>query len=64
MHKDEIVEEVREVRRAHAAAHGDDLRRIFEDLRRKQLASGRTAVRLPPRPARDFKRASGSSTAR
>jgi bisphosphoglycerate-dependent phosphoglycerate mutase len=54
---DEIVEEVRQARRAHANAHGNDLRRIFEDLRRKQSASGRKVVTLQPRPPRHRKRA-------
>jgi hypothetical protein len=59
---DEIVEEVRQARRAHANAHGNDLRRIFEDLRRKQSASGRNVVTLQPRPPRHRKRAAGSPT--
>jgi hypothetical protein len=63
MWKDDIVEEVREARRAHAAAHGHDLRRIFEDLRRKQEASGRRVVSLPPKRVRGTKRASGSREA-
>ena len=50
MCRDEIVEEVRRVRQAHAAAHGYDLRRIVEDLRRKEEASGRTVVTLQPKP--------------
>ena len=62
MWKDEIVEEVREARRAHTAAHGHDLRRIFEDLKRKQDASGRSIVTLQPRPARMTRRAPGSAT--
>jgi bisphosphoglycerate-dependent phosphoglycerate mutase len=61
MWKDEIVEEVREARRIHAAAHGHDLRRIFADLKRKEEASGRQVVTLQPKPARELKR---SSTAR
>ena len=59
MWKDEIVEEVREARRAHAAAHGHDLRRIFDALKRKQEASGRHVVTLQPKPARSFKHAAG-----
>ena len=62
MWKDEIVEEVREARRVHAAAHGHDLRRIFEDLKRKQDASGRPVVTLQPKPARNFRHAAKSST--
>lgn len=52
MWSDEIVDEVRAVRQAHAAAHGFDLVRIFEDLRRRQQASGREFVSLPPKPLR------------
>jgi hypothetical protein len=59
MWKDEIVEEVREARRAHAAANGHDLRRIFEALRQKQEASGRRVVTLQPKPARSFMYATG-----
>lgn len=52
MWEDEIVEEVRRVRRAHAEAHGYDLRRIYQDLKRKEQASSRKFVTLSPRPAR------------
>jgi hypothetical protein len=62
MWKDEIVEKGREARRALAAAHGPELRRIFEELKRKQDASDRPVVTLQPRPARRMRRASGSST--
>ena len=58
MWEDEVVEEVRAARRAHAAAHGHDLRRIVADLKRKQDAAGRPAVTLEPRPPRQRKRAS------
>lgn len=58
MWKDEIVEEIRKVRREHAAAHGFNLRRIAEDIRLRQQASGRRVVTLPPKPARRIKRAS------
>lgn len=58
MWKDPIVEEVRRVRDAHAAAHGYDLRRIYEDLKRKEAASGRTLVSFPPKPAKRQKRTS------
>ena len=46
--KDEIVEEVRRAREGHAAKHGNDLRRIYEDLKAKQDASGRTVVSFQP----------------
>ncbi len=60
MWKDEIVDEVRKVREAHAAAHGHDLRRIFQDLKQKQDASGKRTVALQPRPPRVLGRATGS----
>jgi hypothetical protein len=50
MWKDEIVEEVRNARRRIGAEHGHDLRRIVEDLRRRQVSSGRKVVTLEPRP--------------
>ena len=64
MWDDEIVEEVRRVRFAHAAAHGHDLRRIFEDLKQKQEASGRNVKILEPKPAPARKLASGVPRAR
>lgn len=42
--KDPIVEEVRRIRAGIAAAHGDDLHRIFENARRLQGADGRQVV--------------------
>ena len=49
---DEIVENVRTVRRAHAAAFGFDVDRIVRDLREKDAAAGDRLVSLPPKPAR------------
>jgi hypothetical protein len=46
---DEIVEEVRRARHAHAAAHGFDLRRIFDDLKKRERESGEPVVSLEPR---------------
>jgi hypothetical protein len=60
MWADEIVEEVRRAREAHAAAHGHDLRRIFQDLRRKQDASGKKTVTLQPRSPRILRRATAT----
>lgn len=48
--RDEIVEEVRRVRDEYAAQFDYDVRRIAEDLRRRQQESGREYVTLPPRP--------------
>lgn len=61
---DPIVEEVRRIRAAIAAEHGNDLHRIFEDARRREGAEGHqvisfeqapcheqpTVVREPPKP--------------
>ncbi len=49
MWRDEIVDEVRAARRAHAEAYGFDLRRIYEDLKRKEQSGGRHVVSLSPR---------------
>ena len=56
---DEVVEEVRAVRRAHAAAFGFDIVRIVADLRSKDAASGERVVSLPPKPARHRRTAAG-----
>jgi hypothetical protein len=49
---DEIVEEIRKLREAHAAALGNDLRRITEDFQRLEKQSGRKVVsRQPRRPS-------------
>jgi len=56
---DEIVEDVRAVRRAHAAAFGFDVARIVADLRTKDAASGDSLVSLPPKPARHRRVAAG-----
>jgi hypothetical protein len=63
MWTDEVVEEVRKAREAHAAAHGRDLYRIFQDVRQKQDASGRKVATLSPRPPRTFNRAVVKATA-
>lgn len=46
---DPIVEEVRQVRDAHAARFNYDLDAIVHDLREQQEKSGRTFINLPPR---------------
>jgi len=43
------------VRARIAAEHGNDLRRIVEDLKRRQAASGRKIVSLEPRRPRKVK---------
>jgi hypothetical protein len=52
MREDPIVEEVRKVRQAHASQFNFDLRAIYEDLKNHEKASGKTFVRLAPRPAK------------
>jgi hypothetical protein len=44
-----ITEEIRETRRRLAAQFDNDVRRIGAEIRRRQAASGRRIVRLPPR---------------
>ncbi len=46
---DPIVAEVRRIREEHAAKFGYDLKAIYEDLKRRQAASGRKYVNFPPR---------------
>lgn len=49
---DEIVDEIRRYREAHAASVNYDLKRITEDLQREERESGRGIVtRAPRRPA-------------
>jgi hypothetical protein len=49
MNKDPFVEEVRAARSKHAAKFGNNLRRIFEDLRKSQKSSRRKIVRRGPK---------------
>ena len=46
MSKEPIVDEVRAVRAAIAAEHGNDLKRIIAAFRRKEGADGRRVVDL------------------
>ena len=57
MFKDPIVEEVRAARQKHAAKFNYDLRKIAEDLNRKQEKAGRKTVSFPPKPAKHRKTA-------
>jgi len=49
--KDPIVEEVRQVREAYAAQFDYDLKRMFEDLQRREQEHPERLVRPEPRPA-------------
>lgn len=48
---DEIVEEIRRRRQAHAESLGYDLKRITEDLQRREKESGDPVVDRPARQA-------------
>lgn len=52
MFRDQIVEEVRAIRQKHAALFNYDLRKIAEDLRKKEKQAARRVVSFPPKPAR------------
>jgi hypothetical protein len=50
MWKDEIVEEIYQIREAYAKSLNYDLDAIFEDLRKKEAESGREVVSLSRKP--------------
>lgn len=47
---DPIVQEVRRIRDAHAAAFNFDLHAICEDLRKREESCGHPLVSLQPKP--------------
>lgn len=49
MHRDPIVEEVREVRDAYARELGYDINAILRSLQEEEAAAGTEVVSLPPR---------------
>jgi hypothetical protein len=52
MYQDPIVAEVRRHREALLEQYGGDLRKLFEELKKRESESGARVVRLPPkRPA-------------
>ena len=57
--KDEIVEEVRKARDAYAAQFDYDLKRMFEDLKKKEEQDPRPRANLEP--IKPHKRQSGRS---
>jgi hypothetical protein len=50
MWKDEIIEEIREIRKAYAAQFHDDLDAIYRDLKAQEKAGGHQLVSFPPKP--------------
>lgn len=52
MPSDPITEEIRIIRHNLAAQFGNDISRIFADVRQREASDGRTYVTLPKRPAR------------
>ena len=61
---DPIVAEIRAVREEHAARFGYDVQAIFDDIRAREKASGRTYVRYPARRiAVDAENRAGSASA-
>lgn len=50
MSRDPIIDDVRAIRDAIAKEHNYDLDSIFQMLRARETASGRSHVTLPPRP--------------
>ena len=55
---DPFVEEIHAIREALSKASGDDIRKIAEAARARQIETGREAVRLPARKAKPVRRAS------
>ncbi|MEA3468716.1 MAG: hypothetical protein U9R57_10925 [Thermodesulfobacteriota bacterium] len=49
MIKDPIVEEVRQYRKEHASKYGNDLKRIVEALRKRELDSSRKVLNPGPK---------------
>lgn len=47
MWKDEILEEIHKIREEHAKAFNYDLQAICDDLRRRQVQSGRKIISSP-----------------
>ncbi|AIE75353.1 MULTISPECIES: hypothetical protein [unclassified Synechocystis] len=50
MFKDEIVEEIRRIRRAYSESFNHDLQAMYEDIKRREAISGRTYVTPNPTP--------------
>ncbi len=57
---DEIIEEIRRRRQAHAESLDYDLKRITADLQRQEHDSGTPVVTRPPREARKMPKRSSA----
>ena len=55
---DPIIDEIHAIRETLSKASDDDIRKIAEAARARQAQSGRKAVRLPPRTAKETRKAS------
>ena len=60
MWKDSIVEDVRKVRKEHAAKFNYNLDAIYQDLKKQQKRGGRKVVSLPAKRAAVVVRAKAS----
>ena len=45
---DEVIAEVRRHKRAIMAEHGDDVEKLLQDIRQRQMGNPRLVVSLPP----------------
>lgn len=58
MESDPIVDEIHAVREVLSRASGDDIRKIAEAAKARQVESGQKTVRLPSRKAKAVRQAS------
>lgn len=58
MEPDPILEEIHAIREALSRVAGDDIRKIAEAAKARQVESGLDAVRLPPRKVKATRKAS------
>ena len=58
MERDSIIEEIHAAREALSHVSDNDIRKIAEAAKARQLMSGRKSVRLPPREPKATQKAS------
>ncbi|NUM54759.1 MAG: hypothetical protein HUU46_14025 [Candidatus Hydrogenedentes bacterium] len=58
---DPIVEEIRQIRREHAARFGYDIKAIFDDLRRGQEEERKKGRRIISRPSKTRRKVATAS---